>query len=72
MTPFQWTRERLPARAASLLVVLAAQNHLEYPNTPSQALTNQQTISITVEAVAEFDGMLVGRQDMLTPRKSAH
>src|SRR5882762_10053325 len=35
------------------------------PNTPSYALTNQQAISITVEAVARFDGVFVGRQDML-------
>src|SRR5258708_34651566 len=31
----------------------------------SYALTNQQAVSITVEAVARFDGVLVGRQDML-------
>src|SRR6267143_1715199 len=32
---------------------------------PSYALTNHHAISITVEAVARFDGVFVGRQDML-------
>src|ERR1700682_2163707 len=52
-------------RLATILCVGHAQDHLEAPNAPSYELTNQQAISITVEAIARFDGVVVGRQDML-------
>src|SRR5467141_595827 len=40
-------------------------------NTPSYALTNQLAISITVEAIARFDGVVVRRQDMLAAGERA-
>src|SRR5260370_37141705 len=42
-----------------------ARSFRKAPNAPSYALTNHHAISIPVEAVARFDGVLVGRQDML-------
>jgi len=58
-------------RVATISCAAHAQGLLESPNTHYDALTNQQAISITVEAVARFDGVLVGRKDMLTAGESA-
>src|ERR1700687_488936 len=58
-------------RLAAIPSVGHAQDHLEAPNAPSYALTNQQAISITIEAIARFDGVVVGRQDMLPAGESA-
>ena len=52
-------------RVVAIPCVGRAQDHLEAPNTPFYPLTNQLAISITVEAIARFDGVVVRRQDML-------
>src|SRR6266849_306109 len=48
-----------------------ARDHLKSANDPSYALTNQQAVSITVEAVARVDSVLVGRKDVLAAGESA-
>src|SRR5207302_6705222 len=64
----QWVNgERLAAN----LCPGYAQDYLQSPNAPSHGLTNQQAVSITVEAVARVDRVFVGRQDVLSAGKCA-